>query len=172
MKPQTAVRRSLIIGLFGLTAFGTACGAENISIKPAPSTMPSAIKVTTPEMAAAEDRVRQAQSQLETARKQLTAARSLLKAAEADLKAARAEREALALRTQAQGLAQESGMVRNSTPVSLAAKPYVPTESTQAPAPQPTTPPAETNQGRVQQLDFNAEPLPAGTEPSPIIQLR
>lgn len=184
MKPQTAVRLSLIVGLVGLTS--TVCGAENISIKPAPSTAPEAIKITTPEMVAASDRVRQSETQLETARKQLVAARSLLKAAEADLKAARAEREALMLRTQAQGLAEESGMVHGSAPVSLAARPATPPSTIPsqpasaappaAPVPAasaaPAAPAAENNQGRIQQLDFNAEPLPETGEPAPQIQLR
>jgi hypothetical protein len=64
----------------------------------------------TPEAQAAAQRVERAKSNLDQAHKQLDAARAVLKAADAEFKAARADQDALSLRTQAQRLADSSGL--------------------------------------------------------------
>jgi hypothetical protein len=148
MRTKTVAHLSLLIGLLSLN-LGTACGAAPDASNPSPNfTM-----TTTPELEAADNRVRQAEAQLDVAKKQLSAAKSLLRAAEADVRAAKADREALALKTQAQGLAEEAGMTPSVAPPvnnapttrSLAAKPKV--EKTSTPVttrPVVTTQPVET----------------------------
>jgi hypothetical protein len=64
----------------------------------------------TPESQAAGQRVDRAKTNLDQARKQLDAAKAVLKAADAEFRAAKADQEALALRTQAQRLADSSGL--------------------------------------------------------------
>jgi hypothetical protein len=64
----------------------------------------------TPESQAAGQRVDRSKNNLDQARKQLDAAKAVLKAADAEFRAARADQEALALRTQAQRLADSSGL--------------------------------------------------------------
>jgi multidrug efflux pump subunit AcrA (membrane-fusion protein) len=64
----------------------------------------------TPESQAAATRVDRSKTNLDQARKQLDAAKAVLKAADAEFRAARADQEALALRTQAQRLADSSGL--------------------------------------------------------------
>jgi hypothetical protein len=64
----------------------------------------------TPEAQAAAQRVERAKNNLDQAHKQLDAARAVLKAADAEFRAARADQEALSLRTQAQRLADSSGL--------------------------------------------------------------
>jgi hypothetical protein len=64
----------------------------------------------TPESQAAAQRVERAKNNLDQAHKQLDAARAVLKAADAEYRAARADQEALSLRTQAQRLADSSGL--------------------------------------------------------------
>jgi transposase-like protein len=65
---------------------------------------------TTPEAQAATARVDRAKANLDQARKQLEAAKAVLKAADAEFRAARADSQALSLRTQAQRLADSSGL--------------------------------------------------------------
>jgi len=64
----------------------------------------------TPESQAAAQRVERSKTNLDQARKQLDAAKAVLKAADAEFRAAKADQEALALRTQAQRLADSSGL--------------------------------------------------------------
>jgi hypothetical protein len=64
----------------------------------------------TPESQAAGQRVERSKTNLDQARKQLEAAKAVLKAADAEFRAARADQDALALRTQAQRLADSSGL--------------------------------------------------------------
>ncbi len=63
-----------------------------------------------PELQAAGARIDKAKTSLDQARRQLEAAKAVLKAANAEFNAARAEQEALSLRTQAQRLADSSGL--------------------------------------------------------------
>jgi hypothetical protein len=107
MKLSSALQLSLILSLSLGTVSG-ALAAKNDST--AGATTSGSTVIITPELQNADARVQQAGNQLELAKKQLKAAQSILKAADADLKAAKAERQAIALRTQAQGMAQDAGM--------------------------------------------------------------
>jgi hypothetical protein len=69
--------------------------------------------VSTPQIDAAEKRVETAKTNLDLARKRLDANKSLVKAAEAEFKAAKTEKDALVLNTQAQQLADASGIPKN-----------------------------------------------------------
>lgn len=141
-----------------LAANNVVCSAKETPSETAPVQAASA---ATPELKAADERVDQAKAQRATARKQLSAARALLKAAEADFKAACAEREALALKTTAQDLADASGLQQVAAPgtpvkssgLGIAQK--VPGEA------KPQTD-VDLSQTRIQQFDFNAEPVPQG----------
>lgn len=189
MKTKTVAHLSLLVGLLTLN-LGTACGA-------APDATPNFTMTTTPELEAADNRVRQAEAQLDVAKKQLSAAKSLLKAAEADLRAARADREALALKTQAQGLAEEAGMTPSVAPPvtnapttrSLAAAPKATDTATSTPVttkPVVTTAPVVTSEPAPaaadqpalkpeRQYDFNAPEQLNQEEtsaPAPAVQLR
>jgi hypothetical protein len=116
-------------------------------------------QASTPELTAAGERVNQAKEQLATAHKQLSAAKALLKAAEADYKAACAEREALALKTNAQNLADASGLQQvKSSGVGIAQRPVTPPVQSQT-----SDSPAL---GQPQPFDFNSEPPTSAPEPS------
>lgn len=150
--------------------FGTAGGAKLLE-KPKPAAAPVDVSPSTPELSAANDRVKQCKAQWDIAKKQVEAARALLRAAEADYRAAVADREALALKTTAQGLADASGLVQSSPAVKPKAAPIVaPAQSAAAePTAAPVAAPApaqDLSQTRIQQTDFNA------TESSEPIQLR
>lgn len=194
----TAISFCLISGLL----VGTACGANPLTKSSNAAATPSfTMTSTTPELEAAGTRVTQAEQQLEVARKQLSAAKSLLKAAEADLKAARADRDALALRTQAEGLAEQAGMtpsnqsnlptrsiaaatpkpvatttnaLNNVTPTTsgnVASKSLLSDDSATAAAPTPAT--GDSPVATTQPVDFNAQPLNVDeTAPAPSLQLR
>ena len=145
MKGQDTIRIGLLTGILVLVN-STACGAKPIAKKTAAVTT---TQTSTPELAQADERVRQSKVQLETARKQLVASRALLKAAVADFQAARADRQALTLMTKAQSLADVSGLQLPTTQ----------TPTTQPVTRQMTNQPLESLvQPRVQQLDFSPEP--------------
>lgn len=63
-----------------------------------------------PQLQAAAERVTKARSDLDIARQRLNASKANLKAADAEYKAAKADQTALTLRTQAQKLADSSGL--------------------------------------------------------------
>jgi multidrug efflux pump subunit AcrA (membrane-fusion protein) len=65
---------------------------------------------SSPEALASSARIDKARTNLDQARRQLDAAKAVLKAADAEFRAARADQEALSLRTQAQKLADSSGL--------------------------------------------------------------
>jgi hypothetical protein len=65
---------------------------------------------SSPDAIAASARIDKAKTNLDQAHKQLDAAKAVLKAADAEYRAARADQEALSLRTQAQKLADSSGL--------------------------------------------------------------
>ena len=166
MKSQAALRLSLVIGVVSVLINSTVCGASPTTKSDQPTPSVSFAPPVSPEMQAADQRVKQAETQLDVAKKQLSAAKSLLKAAEADLKAARADKQALALRTEAAGLATEAGM---QAPRSLAQQVSGPTSTTVGAGltSQETAAPARS-------MDFNAETVSQPTvEPSTFpIQLR
>jgi hypothetical protein len=150
------VLAAILVSTSGLS-LGTTCGAKPL-IKPA---APVDVSPSTPELSAANDRVRQAKAQWDIAKKQVDAARALLRAAEADYRAAVADREALALKTTAQGLADASGLVQSSAakpksvPADVPAQVAAPVAAPVAAAPAPAQ---DLSQTRIQQNDFNAEP--------------
>lgn len=164
MNLQAALRLSLVFGVVSVLVNGTICGASPTTKPEQPAATVTFAPPVSPELQAADERVKQAESQLDVAKKQLSAAKSLLKAAEADLKAAKADKQALALRTAAAGLATEAGM---QAPRSLAQ---------QVSGPHPTTSTGLTQQegsAPAHSMDFNAEPMAQPAEPSTFpIQLR
>ena len=99
---------------------------------------------STPEVAAAEQRIEQAKAQVDLANKQVNASRALLKAAQADLKAALSEVQALKLSVAAQSLVQQTGMTpAKAAPVAIASKVVESKDTTNTapltiPAPAPT----------------------------------
>lgn len=164
MKARNPATIGLLVGLL-ITSGSTTCGAKFLR-GDNKTAAPAQAELNTPELAAADEKVAKAKEQWDTARKQLEAAKALLRAAEADYKAAVAAREALALKTKAQGLADASGLNQ------VAAKP-APENSTAgdgssrlsaASAPQPAQ---DLSPTRIQQGDFNAEPVQSET-----VQLR
>lgn len=120
-------------------------------------------EVSTPELEAAASRVSQAKTKLDQARKQLTAAKAMLRAAEAEYKAYVADHTALSLRTQAQRLADASGL--QSTPATTSEP--VPVSTAAAPPLTPAPVPAG-NMERIRQVDFNAEPAHTPTAQAPL----
>lgn len=142
----------------------TTCGAKLFTGTNKKTVAPASVVLSTPELQAADERVAKAKQQLDTARKQLSATRALLRAAEADYKAAQAEREALALKTHAQGLADASGLSKAAVPApagdQVAASTRLTTEQ-QAPVAQAQ----DASQARIQQGDFNAEPVQPDSAP-------
>jgi len=78
--------------------------------KPGSPTQSSPEAYTSPEASAASARIDKAKTNLDQARRQLEAAKAVLKAADAEFRAAKADQEALSLRTQAQQLADTSGL--------------------------------------------------------------
>lgn len=111
MKVNKKVISCLALGLgFTLSPLSGMAQTENSGTIPVTSTTTSS--KTTPELDAADNRVKQSKQDLELAKKQLVAAKAVLKAAEAEYKAAQQEFTALSLRTQADGLAEESGLTQ------------------------------------------------------------
>lgn len=172
MKLSAALQLSLVISL----AFGTACGASPLTKKEpaAGTTMSGTTVIMTPELQTADVRVKQAENQLELAKKQLAAAKSILRAAEADLKAARAEREALALRTQAQGMAEEAGMRpdnnRSLAQVDSAAMTATPAGT--MPVKDAVAAPATAPALRTQEMEYTPPPAADVDGVSPQVELR
>ena len=111
MKAQNTIKIAIISGL--ILCSSTICGANNAlakGIRKKNPAAPAAVPIDTPELQQASERVQECKERLSTARKQLNAAKALLNAADADLKAAVAEHKALALKTTAQGMADQSGL--------------------------------------------------------------
>jgi hypothetical protein len=163
MNLQTALRLSLVFGVVSVLVNGTACGASPTTKPEQPAATVGFAPPVSPELQAADERVKQAESQLDVAKKQLSAAKSLLRAAEADLKAAKADKQALALRTAAAGLATEAGMQAPRSLAQQVSGPPTGSGLTQQEAAAPA-----------RSMDFNAETMsqPAA-EPSTFpIQLR
>ncbi|MBI4532521.1 MAG: hypothetical protein HY711_01130 [Candidatus Melainabacteria bacterium] len=153
MKSYNLGRIGILMGVL-LVQTSVACGAAE-PLKRISEVAP--IAGSTPALVKADERVRQAKVELETARKQLVAAKALLKAADADFKAAKADKEALALQTKAEGLADASGLKRLAVRVDK-----VPTAAQSEPVGADTTSSLSPGQTRIQQLDFNAEPVQGG----------
>ncbi len=182
MKTKAIAQISLATGLLSLSLAGTACGADTLP-NPSNSASPSfTMSSSTPELEAADQRVKQTDAQLQVAKKQLIAAKSLLRAAEADLRAAKADKQALALNTQAQGLAAEAGMTPSTAPRALAQAPArvpaltsngITTTNVDLLAAPPTAP---SRDGSVTKpvSDFDAEPVDAEetSARAPSLQLR
>lgn len=175
MNLKAAVQLTLVISLLS----GTTAGANPLAGKgpKAGATATATTVMITPELQQADERVKQAEGQLDLARKQLSAARSILKAAEADLKAARAEREALALRTQAQGLAEEAGMsAANNRSLAQATAVRAATASATRPVVTSAAAPANANPNtpavRTEQMDFSSQPATEVTGDSVTPELR
>ncbi len=111
-------------------AFGFG-GAKPAAEQPAAAT-------TTPQIEEAAKRVDAAKTNLDLARKRLDAAKALLKAADAEYKAAKTDKDALVLNTQAQQLADASGLPKNgenAPAVPAAANGLAPTNGTAPAAP-------------------------------------
>ncbi|HEY9868716.1 MAG TPA: hypothetical protein V6D08_06085 [Candidatus Obscuribacterales bacterium] len=159
IKARTGFLAALVVWGTGTTDGVLALPGRPVKVKP------QVVEVKTPELLEADRRVKQSKEDLDLARKQLEAARALLKAAEAEYKAAQADREALALRTRAQNLADASGFSRRNAKAQAQSPtgqpPAASLPSQPVPAGQNLSAPPNT---RIQQLDFNAEPL----QPEPI----
>lgn len=140
-------------------AFASSLSADKSAQDAGKSWVP---EVSTPELDAASARVTQAKNKLDQARKQLTAAKAMLRAAEAEYKAYVADHTALSLRTQAQRLADASGLQSVpgtvSEPVSVS-KPVIAPVTTSAPVP-------TAGMERIRQVDFNAEPAHSSAAPA------
>jgi len=112
MMAAKKVKVGLVAGLVLLWS-GTGNGAHAGLLRgnsPGPKQEGGQTAPTTPEAQAATARVDRARANLDQARKQLEAAKAVLKAADAEFRAARADSQALSLRTQAQRLADSSGL--------------------------------------------------------------
>jgi hypothetical protein len=148
-------RLSLVVSAALSIGLGFAAGANAFPYaKNNGATLQDLGQASSPEIAAAEQRVEQARAQVDLANKQVNASRALLKAAQADLKAAVTEVQALKLSATAQGLVEATGMTpAKAAPVAIAAKgaetkdnnttstTTTPTITTAAPAPAATPAP-------------------------------
>ena len=134
-------------------------------------------QTSSPEIAAAEQRVEQAKAQVDLANKQVNASRALLKAAQADLKAASSEVAALKMSAAAQGLVDQTGMTpAKAAPVAIAAKSEEAKEKANGTNTVPPTAPSVTAPNTVPAVAPSADEAskPAGTIEAPVepIQLR
>jgi hypothetical protein len=132
-------------------------------------------QTSSPEIAAAEQRVEQAKAQVDLANKQVNASRALLRAAQADLKAATSEVSALKMSAAAQGLVEQTGMTpAKAAPVAIAAKSEEAKDKASNTV--PPTAPAVTAPNTVPAVAPNADDAskPTGTTEAPVepIQLR
>jgi hypothetical protein len=118
-----AVSLNLCVSSFNSTTGGAAFAFGFGGTKPAAAQATTAAPATTsPQIEAAAKRVDVAKTNLDLAHKRLDAAKALLKAADAEFKAAKTDKDALVLNTQAQQLADASGLPKNgeNTPAMLA----------------------------------------------------
>ncbi len=137
MKSRNLAKYSLIAGSLGVLCC-TTCGAftfghksstqvannsiatnttgtstSNTATATTPATTAAPVNQTetlSPQLQAAAQRVEKAKVDLDTAHKRLNASKAVLKAAESELRAAQADQQALSLKTEAQKLADASGM--------------------------------------------------------------
>ncbi len=111
MKLDKIVKASLVAVILS-SVNGIAYGVESNLVVPGVTTSADQVP-TSPQIEAATRRVDTAKTNLDLAHKRLDAAKSLLKAAEAEYKAAKTDKSALLLSTQAQQLADASGLPKN-----------------------------------------------------------
>ena len=94
------------------SASSIAYGADpNLVVPGVTTSTPQA--ASSPQIDAAVKRVETAKTNLDLAHKRLDASKALLKAAEAEYRAAKTDKDALVLTTQAQQLADASGLPKN-----------------------------------------------------------
>ncbi len=110
MKLDKIAKYSLIATIVGSFS-GIAYGGE--LVVPGVTDQPTTQSSSTPQIDAATKRVDTASANLDLARKRLNASKALLKAAEAEFRAAKTDKDALVLTTQAQNLADASGLPKN-----------------------------------------------------------
>lgn len=118
--------------------------------------------VSSPQVDAATQRVESAKANLDLAHRRLDAAKALLKAAEAEFRAAKTDRDAMVLTTQAQQLADASGIPKNSeTAAPVPAQANTAAPAAVAPAPTATnavSTPVYTNSENT--IDFSGQGAP------------
>ena len=134
MKLDKIAKYSLLATMIG-SLNGIAYGAESNLVIPGVTDQNNAQTVSSPQIDAAVKRIETAKTNLDLARKRLDASKSLLKAAEAELRAARTDKDALVLNTQAQKLADASGLPKNgeNAPVAPIAPVVTPSTATATP---------------------------------------
>ncbi len=110
MKLDKIAKYSLIAVLTSSIS-GIAYGAESNLV--VPGVTDTVQSTSTPQIDAAIKRVDTAKTNLDMAHKRLDASKALLKAAEAEFRAAKTDKDALVLTTQAQQLADASGLPKN-----------------------------------------------------------
>ncbi len=116
MKLQKIAKYSLATTVLSLCAFslsGTTGSAVHAFGLGSTKSIAEQTPATSPQIEAAAQRVETAKTNLDLARKRLDATKALVRAAEAEYRAARTEKEALVLNTQAQQLADASGLPKN-----------------------------------------------------------